>query len=69
MWVVEVVVPIKKGIKCLVTVGVNYSLIKASFRRPLTGRGVSPQKVKRSKKKEQIHDCSPLAMTAHPEKD
>lgn len=35
MWVVEVVVPIKKGIKCLVTVGVNYSLIKASFRGPL----------------------------------
>lgn len=28
MWVVEVVVHIKKGIKCLVTVGVNYSLIK-----------------------------------------
>lgn len=50
MWVVEVVVPIKKGIKCLVTVGVNYSLIKASFRGLLKGHGVSPQEVKRSKK-------------------
>lgn len=50
MWVVEVVVPIKKGIKCLVTVGVNYSLIKASFRGPLKGHGVSPQKSNALKK-------------------